>query len=347
VYLTETVRFTGCHFSNLKQFWLRLQRELPPQRVLKIKEGHLFSWGRTLAALREGRAPGPAGASRTAITVSVAGPEICIWEVATGKQRLSFRTKVTYVFAWSANARLLATLGVYGLYVWDAITGKEILQIRLPETPFFQTAIALSPDARTLALGMDDTTILTWDLSPQLAQVAFSAKDPGPKELERLWADLASPDAGKAHQAIWILIAAPGKALPFLKGRMHPVAEKDLQVIERQIADLDNPQFAVRTAAGKSLRRSFFDAEPAMREALQRKPSLEARQRLESLLATPFDEPSEALAQLRALEALEYIGNPEAKQLIEKLATGAPRGRLTQEAKASLERLAQLAADSR
>ena len=117
--------------------------------------------------------------------------------------------------------------------------------------------------------------------------------------------------------------------------------------MDQLIADLDSPQFAVRSAASKSLRRSFFDAEPALREALQKRPSLEARQRLESILATPFDEPSEALAQLRALEALEYIGNPDAKQLIEKLATGAPRARLTQEAKASLERLAQRAASSR
>ena len=77
-----------------------------------------------------------------------------------------------------------------------------------------------------------------------------------------------------------------------------------------------------------------------MRETLQSKPSLEVRQRLESILATPFDAPCEALVQLRALEALEHIGNPEAKQLIEKLATGASRARLTQEAKASLERLA-------
>jgi hypothetical protein len=135
-------------------------------------------------------------------------------------------------------------------------------------------------------------------------------------------------------------VAAPGKAVRFLKARMHPIAEKDLKLIDRLIADLDSPEFGPRTAADKSLRGLFFDAEPLMRETLQGKPSLEARQRLESILATPFDEPSEAVAQLRALEALEYIGNVEAKQLIEKLARGAPRGRLTQEAKASLERLA-------
>jgi len=161
-----------------------------------------------------------------------------------------------------------------------------------------------------------------------------------PKDLDRLCSNLTSPDAGKAHEAIWTLVAASGKAVTFLKRQMHPVAETDLEAIDRLIADLDSPQFAVRTAAQKSLRRLFFDAEPLLRETLQRKPSLEARQRLESILATPFDAPCEALVQLRALEALEHIGNPEAKQLIEKLATGASRARLTQEAKASLERLA-------
>jgi hypothetical protein len=37
---------------------------------------------------------------------------------------------------------------------------------------------------------------------------------------------------------------------------------------------------------------------------------------------------------------LERIGTPEARQLLKRLATGAPGARLTREAKASLERLA-------
>jgi hypothetical protein len=51
--------------------------------------------------------------------------------------------------------------------------------------------------------------------------------------------------------------------------------------------------------------------------------------------------PSESLRPFRALEVLEHLGTPEAQQVLESLAQGAPEARLTQEAKASLERLAK------
>jgi hypothetical protein len=47
----------------------------------------------------------------------------------------------------------------------------------------------------------------------------------------------------------------------------------------------------------------------------------------------------EQVAALRALEVLEKLGTPEAQQVLEKLARGPATDRLTQEAKASVERL--------
>ena len=43
---------------------------------------------------------------------------------------------------------------------------------------------------------------------------------------------------------------------------------------------------------------------------------------------------------LRAVEVLERSRTPEAKALLERLSAGAPEARLTQDAKAALERLA-------
>jgi hypothetical protein len=70
-------------------------------------------------------------------------------------------------------------------------------------------------------------------------------------------------------------------------------------------------------------------------------PSAEVRLRAEQLLARiagAFTTP-EQLRQLRAVESLEHLGTVEARTLLEGLAQGTPEGRLTQEAKAALQRM--------
>jgi hypothetical protein len=48
---------------------------------------------------------------------------------------------------------------------------------------------------------------------------------------------------------------------------------------------------------------------------------------------------AEQLQALRALQVLEWMGTPEAKQFLEKLARGSEGARLTREAQAALARL--------
>ena len=58
----------------------------------------------------------------------------------------------------------------------------------------------------------------------------------------------------------------------------------------------------------------------------------------EPAMRLPANQP-ERLRMLRALEALERIGTPEARQLLHQLGQGAPEAWLTREAKAGLQRL--------
>ena len=55
----------------------------------------------------------------------------------------------------------------------------------------------------------------------------------------------------------------------------------------------------------------------------------------------------EKLRLLRALTVLETVATPEARQVLQTLAGGMPEARLTQEAKAGLERLSWRAAGPR
>jgi hypothetical protein len=105
---------------------------------------------------------------------------------------------------------------------------------------------------------------------------------------------------------------------------------------------LGSPQFQVREKATKELAAIGDMALPSLRMALAGILSPEIRQRLVSILDR-FEGvgPSpEVLRQIRAIEALEKIGNPEARRLIEKLAAGAPELPLRSEARASAGRLA-------
>jgi hypothetical protein len=75
---------------------------------------------------------------------------------------------------------------------------------------------------------------------------------------------------------------------------------------------------------------------------LEKKTSLETRRHVEELvesLSGPIS--GESLRTLRALAVLEHAGTPEARRLLEALAGGASGAWLTQEAKASVERLAK------
>jgi hypothetical protein len=73
-------------------------------------------------------------------------------------------------------------------------------------------------------------------------------------------------------------------------------------------------------------------------------PTLETSRRIEVLLGKldgTIKQP-EMLQSLRAVAVLEDIATTEARQILESLAQGEPNARLTQEAKAGLERVARL-----
>ncbi|MBY0524228.1 MAG: tetratricopeptide repeat protein, partial [Gemmataceae bacterium] len=148
-------------------------------------------------------------------------------------------------------------------------------------------------------------------------------------------------DADKAFAGVLQLAASPEQVLPLLRERLKSVPAPDPAQIVKHIADLENERFDVRKRATDALEKFGELAGPAMQKRLADNPPLEVRQRLESLLAKlagPVTDP-ETLRAIRAVEVLEKIGTPDAQAILRTLAKGAEDARLTQDAKAALERL--------
>jgi hypothetical protein len=163
--------------------------------------------------------------------------------------------------------------------------------------------------------------------------------------MDALWAQLTTADPVVARKAIATLVARPTDAVPFLRQHLRPVPKPDPAELARLIGDLDHKQFTVRDSATRKLERLGEPAEAAIRQALAAQPSPERRRRLEEILETQrrnrLHPPPEHLRLARAVEVLEEIGTPAARELLQALAQGAPEATLTRDAQGALERLAR------
>jgi RNA polymerase sigma factor (sigma-70 family) len=241
---------------------------------------------------------------------------------------------------FSHDGRLLASSDGHIVHLWEVATGKEIRTYEGHRGDI--ESLAFSANGRRLASASSDSTVLIWNLVSMLRPTDALVEQPDEKELGTWWADLAANDAARAYAAVWLLAEAQSVSVPFLRERLKPVPNTQVKEILQHIDDLDNNSFAVREKAFQELRSLGPAAAPALRQALEKKTSLETRRHVEELVESlngPIS--GESLRTLRALAVLEHAGTPEARRLLEALAGGASGAWLTQEAKASVERLAK------
>lgn len=179
----------------------------------------------------------------------------------------------------------------------------------------------------------------------RLAAGSLAGRQPA---LDTLWADLAGEDSRKALLAVRALTAVPDKSVPFLQDQLGKLAartvfEDDPQRIAQLIDQLDSDNFQTRENASKELGKLGPLAAPAMRQALDRAGSAEAKKRLEELIksagqAAPL---TEKLRAGRAFEVLEQIGSPEARKVFEALAKDAKNASLRESAADALKRMSK------
>jgi hypothetical protein len=296
---------------------------------------------------------------------------ITLWETASGKQRATLGTPVaeqpqnsegmmTFRVAidglsvgnatdlagpiglsFSPDGRALVVRGAdLALHLWDVTAGNEIGLLKGHAGRV--ESVAFAANGKTLASGAADTTILLWDSVPTLKELAKPTIVELPtEEIETVWRDLAGEDAGKAVRGVQKLSAAPKQAVPFLAEHLKPAERIDPEKINHWITDLDSAEFAVRQDANANLLKTGEQAVPALRKVLASSPPLETRKRIEELLdrLTSGALSSEQLRCVRAIETLERIATPEARNVLHTLADGAPGALPTRESQTALERM--------
>jgi hypothetical protein len=202
-------------------------------------------------------------------------------------------------------------------------------------------SLAMAPDGRRLLASSYDASAWLWDAT--LAGFAKPRKEPlTAAGADELWATLAGSEAQPAYGAMADLAAAPDRAVALLRRELKPApaAPTDAE-LDRAFADLDSDDFATREKASRRLAEWGELAVPGVRKRLAQTESAEVRRRAREFLDR-FDRPApspDRLRQIRAVELLEGIATPAAREVLSGLAKGAAEAPLTREAAAALERL--------
>jgi hypothetical protein len=178
------------------------------------------------------------------------------------------------------------------------------------------SALAFSPDGRCLALGTWGGKVLLYDLEANKGRSLL------PRSQEQFWTDLTGPHGPTHSRATWALSVGGNRTVQFLKQKLLLPPNLDTRTIRKFIADLDSNNFATRETASNILLLMGQDAYRLVRAARGAAPSREAGRRLTEILEQyegPDGSPRKPILRcLQAVEILDEINTPEARELVDQ-----------------------------
>jgi hypothetical protein len=238
--------------------------------------------------------------------------------------------------AFSPDGKMLAATCRDGkIRLWEVASGR----LRR-ETAQAVSQLAFSPNNSVLAVASPR------DGDVQLCDWLHHDLKPSPltgERFEGLWGDLVAKDAAVAYRAMAELAASPQQAVKLLGQRLRYVPSASPAQLDRLVADLDSSNLEVRKRAFRQLAALQRAAEPALRDALTRRPTLELRKRVNELLDRLSLLGPDRWRQLRIIELMEYLRTAEARGVLRQMADGKSGALETEDAKAALRRLTQFA----
>ena len=263
-----------------------------------------------------------------------------VWEIASGRERLRlpFLVPWTVLHAISPDQRLiLASNAVGEVLLFDGGNGKEIERIPAHLGPV-RTAVFAENGKRFLTLGTDGTVLL-WDAT-RFQQPDAITTQPKSKGAGAWLDELGNLDARRAAETIRSLAGDPAAVRRVVRRLLDGPGKEMTERIAILIEQLDHPRFKVREAASKELAQYGVEVKKALKAAVEKPPSEEARTRIEALL-NKIDGGAEApafLREFRLIETLERLGTKEARELLVEMDKSAPDSPLAREATAVLGR---------
>ena len=265
---------------------------------------------------------------------------VAVWELATGRALPPVLIRYEDQIALSPGGRTAVVTGLHGVVIHDLFGGPaHTLPPRDVTGAYVHTrgqTVAFAPDGRTFATGHDDGTILQWTITRR----AEPGRNP---DADAAWTALADPDPAVARPIVERLIGDPDAALALLKVRFRPPPDPEPADVAALVHALEADRFAVREAAMKKLIALGSAAEGALRKAVEGKTSAELAERVRGLLDR-LDPPdklpvqADRLRGIRAIEVLERIGTPAARELSSAWQKQVSDARLAAEADRAIKR---------